>query len=1136
MTLETVILNKIDTLVNNIAREFRAFAVIDPRKRGVDYGISLEVTHETSENRMILSFCKDGAFYYVTMPAPYVENGVVLIRSNDVVRAVCPFWEEEREIELDYLDIMYRVILSTPNTPPGVLPSKLIKMTPLFRQVILSLNRNTPAPAIYQLQKAINEVVNKMPLHETYMNSMAMNNRLIFCDKVFEGLFSPADKLAYQTTKTKKYHKFGWTSLGLSDGGLADKNYMLKIDLRRLSPFGLRYHNPQRNLYSTLGMKGDEAPIVRSESQERLLQQGISRSGWNWFTAFVDVPDVFEDQILVDMRHANKEIHYTQRIQIFGTPLVKVGQALKCGDVISVGSHETSEIFDTACDSAKVTSVNAVKSNLSGCMMSAYNIVIEYSRKFCNGFKVTNLHGNKGVIRMKELGYAIDPVTGQERKIDVIVGAKTVGKRKNYGQILEAMFNSVLEKDGFQEGTVIADDWSQDLNSIKAGLAQRGFNNDGTWKCSTQFGELKAVCGNVFWGVIKTPHDQLWEKNETSLTNNKGLRRAGLKFSHVEFRSLETMLGENNPVLDEVTSYVQGYKPLNEMLAVLNSMKGVFPAGKQVLSYNMVKPIDQSKSVIIPGHYISGTVVDEFFKPDGFLLKLPFELVTVYDRTENAIEFQGIRSSANDCLINGEIPGQAPKVAGYNYWITDHIYIPEGLLRKCWRHASGMYGMSEIGVLVNSVILALHTFEADRNNDENSSKLQRIMSRYFNDISRMLGSKRGDMSTYGMSIRYPFSAKAVATLNNSLPKNVIEIHRDMATALGVNNGSEVLTERFPCLGFMSMRIQRVHITDNPLSKYVIGVSGNSLVSQNLDFDGDVLFVAAFHTPEAKELLAKEWANPNQSCHKHIKALNERKGAPHIKEFGLEDYNIVPFCDLTIDEHARIIEKNTGVKAQTGPVIALTYNIMRIVENSELAKEQKMKVAVEMFLEKAAQSVFEQKHGGKSLYEIVIDGICTANVEMLTEVGFKRSTTEKLCGLVRNEAMTIGVSNLLAHHQKAIERGSSNIISKIVKKKNRIYFASRSSLNPIALLEAIEQPAVDVPSRMFKRIIAEENTHLTHTEHLVMEKALCAFNSSAFKEAAVIMASVIDEELRGKDDIELIRKVGWRGKCWKTTTI
>jgi hypothetical protein len=346
-----------------------------------------------------------------------------------------------------------------------------------------------------------------------------------------------------------------------------------------------------------------------------------------------------------------------------------------------------------------------------------------------------------------------------------------------------------------------------------------------------------------------------------------------------------------------------------------------------------------------------------------------------------------------------------------------------------------------------------------------------------------MGTKNGEIATYAMSIRYPFSAKAVACLSTTLPKNTVECHRDMAKALNINDGDVVLAERFPCLGFMSVRPQKVRVTDDPMCKYVIRASGNSLVSQNLDFDGDVLYLAAFHTAGAKAALVKEWTNPNATCYSEIQKLNDRKGAPHIKEYGLQDFNIKPFGFLTCREHATIVEKNTGVKAQTGPVIALTYNIMRIVENSELAKDNKMKVAIEMFLEKAAQSVFEQKHGGKSLYEVVIDGICTANVEMLIEVGFKRGTTEKLCSLITTRASGLGIFDLAKFHEKAKRKGMSNLISTIVRAQNRIYFASRSQLECIELLKALEEPATDIPSRMYKWVMAGKAKYA----HTILEK-------------------------------------------------
>ena len=337
----------------------------------------------------------------------------------------------------------------------------------------------------------------------------------------------------------------------------------------------------------------------------------------------------------------------------------------------------------------------------------------------------------------------------------------------------------------------------------------------------------------------------------------------------------------------------------------------------------------------------------------------------------------------------------------------------------------------------------------------------------------------------------------------------------MANEIMVKTGDVVLVERFPCLGFMSVRPQKVQVTDDPMCKYTIRASGNSLVSLNLDFDGDTLFIASFHTPAAKLALKKEWTNPNPTCYREIKRLNERKGAPHIKCYTLQDYNITPFGDITCDEHAVIVEKNTGIKAQTGPVIALTYNIMRIMENSDLGRDQKVKVAAEMFLEKAAQSVFEQKHGGKSLYEIVIEGVCTANVEMLVEVGFKRGITDKLCNLVTQRANAMGIFDLTKYHQRMKERGGSNLISRIVREQNVIYFASRSQLGALDLLQVLEAPAVDIPSRMWKWVMAgKADKMVTVLEDQINRKGMENIRSANMRSACSALCEVVEDIFNG----------------------
>ena len=835
-------------------------------------------------------------------------------------------------------------------------------------------------------------------------------------------------------------------------------------------------------------MQGDELPIIRSRSIQDLTDQGISRTGWNFFTLFVDVPDVFEDQIVVDVIHKNKFVTYTKRFQVFGRPLVEINEKIKTGHILGVSPDDEPKLFAINCDSAKIKNISKTITNVGGMKIPVYNIIVEYQQKFKDGVKLINAHGNKGVIRLMSLGYAIDPRTGQNRKIDVIVSAKSIGKRKNYGQIMEALLNSITEpKDGSVSKIpiVLPDDWYIPMEEIKTLLENSGFNRDGTWECNTPYGKLHGICGRVFWGCIKTPENQIWKSGVTTSHDNKGIRNAGLKFSHVEIRALKTRLGEQNPVIDEIMSYAQGAENLQEMLNMVSSKIGILPENKVIKDVTNTKPINQNNGTIIPGQCINDTVIDEFFVPNGFIFKLPSPYQTLLDINDEILYegFPQIKEHINPQLLE--------KVT--SSYLIDKIYIPNGVLRKCWHHDSGKYGLNDIGTIVNNVILMSHRLVQSSFNDSLRGLYYRHLQEFFKRISVIIGTKRGQLSNYGMSVRYPFSIKAVATLSTTLPKNTIEIHRTMATQLNVKNNDITIVVRFPCLGFMSVRLQKIHITDDVMCKYTIRASDNSLVSQNLDFDGDNIYVASFHTSKAKLALNKEWTNPNSTCYTEIKRLNKRKGAPHIKCYTLDDYKIKPFHNLTNKEHAVIIENYTGVKAQTGPIIALTYNIMRIVENSTLERNQKLKVGVEMFLEKAAQSVFEQKHGGQSLHEIVIKAICIGDIDSLVNEGFQRSTTTLLVDIVKQKAASLGVMNLVQYHEFAKKSNLSNIISLIVRKQNRIYFASRSELNSMALIKALKEHAVDVPSKMFKLIMSGEINNInTKIEELDLEKRLRTF--------------------------------------------
>jgi hypothetical protein len=285
----------------------------------------------------------------------------------------------------------------------------------------------------------------------------------------------------------------------------------------------------------------------------------------------------------------------------------------------------------------------------------------------------------------------------------------------------------------------------------------------------------------------------------------------------------------------------------------------------------------------------------------------------------------------------------------------------------------------------------------------------------------------------------------------------------------------------------------------------------------LDYDGDVIYLASFHTTEAKKALLKEWTNPNKSCYGAIQQLNKKCGAPHHKAMSLDDIQIKEFPPLTEEKHAEYISRATGVKSHTGPVIALAYNVMRLVENSKLNDSQKINVGVEMFLDKVGNSVFSQKHGTKSLHDIVIEAICKADVNALVKEGFDRSISTLLCDLIIQKMKEIGFkASPEWYYENVTLVYGKNIISKLVGVQNLIYFASRSKLEGCHLLHCLNQPAVDVPSKTVKRILSGKGEAVrTPLDEYLRQRELHKLNTPEMRDTYEKMCSCLDEILSSK---------------------
>jgi len=1037
-----------ESLISSIRSEFnRALRLT---------GADVILTDKIIDGRLWLTFsqAESKTIKSLEIPLPVSdEKGLELLKNGNVLRVVCDYWLEREQARLNFHKVIVRILCDNVNAIRPDLDSG----GPLIDKIVKSFAKDQVSYMVSSAQKLINDIVNVMPLHETDMNSWAMNRRLIIIDPAFMIIGDPNERLEYQVQKNKKYYeKFGWTAIGLSDGVLSDKNYILTTDLRLLTPFS-QYHNPQRNLYSTLGMKGDELPRVRSASMQKLIDQGVSRKGWNLTTAIMDTPLNFEDQILVDRRLLGYSHKFDKRFVIYGDKiLVKKGEEIKTGDALGYSQDGQRVTMNIKCDRANVIKAKKDVELLNGDPIEVWVVVVRIKRFLRDGSKFSNLHGNKGIARFAELGYAIDPRTGEEIPIDVLISGKSIKKRRNGGQILEALTNNVMPGN---DPIVLGDDTVVEKDDVSKKLKEVGLPEDGTWMISTYDSEdHQAIVGKMFWGVTKDPEDQVWDGDRTEITNNRELRISGLKFSHVEFKALMTRFGAGNPIVDEIMSHAQGVEILQDELRILRSATGDIDQMYPVIDAKDINFVDTSNGIFNDLADIKGTIVDDEFMPEGFVLRLP-------------CYFQAIVQKDDLEYYTWGLPQEVQNPEDKYEYIYNKIFMPNALIRRCWRHPSGKWGLNTVGNHINRIVESSHRY-AESNEISDQLQIINSVARYLKNVSNQLGTKRGELSTYGMAVRYPYSSRATAVLSDNLPKDTIEIHDNMAKTLKVKTGDVVVAERFPCLGFMSVRPQYIKVTDDPQCKYVIRVSGNCLVSQNLDFDGDTIFLASFHTPQAIEALRNEMINPNPLCNDVIERMNASK-VPVWEEMTLNDFEMRRFPKPTNEEHADLVRKATGVKSHTGPVIALAYNLMRIVERNIPYSDVQQHVSLEVLLDFLGNTVFKQKHGIKSLQEEATDAICTGNVEEMVRLGFERQPSQLLCDLIRKEAASIKIRDIVQYHQKVKEKGWPKVINLIVRRKNKIYFATRAQLGPFNLLKHLEEKPVDLPSFMMSMMLKSD---------------------------------------------------------------
>lgn len=991
---------------------------------------------EVDSNTIWLTFAKEGVKQTISIPAPEIlPNGNSIITTQSGVQRAVGTWMVEDK-ELTYWELITWLFTGRIENYVNT-SSKRIYLERLFRSFDWGA-----APVVFRnFQRILDDFINKLPLVGTNMQVWAMCNRVQILEPGWDS-FTPKEALKYQHNKNLKH--FPWTSLGQSDSGMCN-NTLLKEDIRKTIPFGLSHHNPRRNLYQTLGMRGDEAPTVMSVSEKKLSYDGIQRSGWNLMTAFLDLPENFEDQIIVSKRLANLFIEESRKFVCYGNVIVEEGDEVYFLHPISIEPDGSYTRFNLHADKAFVDKVEDTNINFNGSKITVKSVTIKYKRLFKDGFKLTNRSGNKGIIVMNETGVMHDPIRGSV-PVDVIVSSKSVGKRKNFGQLLEAL-TTLLH--GNKE-IVVKDSIVCHTDNIKKALHKKGYNEDGTCKISNPWGDFNAVCGWVHWGCIKTPEDQLWNKFDTRTTNSREVRTAGNKFSHIETRALITSFGPKNPLVGEILSHRQGTDLVFESLKALDTLRGNEPK-LPIIRYDMLKFVDQSSGFFHELGELEKTAADPNIFSEGFYLALPENYVYVIrslGRGEYSEEFEH-----RDNVINTE-----------NCVILNKIMVPGANLRKFWKHQSGKYGLSGVSAMVNNIIGSIKQF---MNGEVEKDQIGRAIYMYFHGLSKNLSGKNGFISTMCMAVRYPWTVKGTAAVSECLEPNEIEIHASMAKDLGVITGDLVLVERFPCLGFMSLRVQKVRVTDETSCKYVIRVSGNSLASLALDFDGDVLYLMSFHSADSRKALEEEFNNPHKDRLEAFKKAADKK-IPTVNEMALDEYNIEIFPEIGASTNANIVRGLTGIKRGTGTIIALCYNLMRIIEREIGYNNIEMAVAMEKLLDRVANSVFSMKHAGKSLEAECREAICTADVEKMIALDLDPIAGAELARIILNKAEELGFSqeSLKEYFKVAEEEGKSSIVNTIVRKEHKCWFASRSQLHPVNMLNNLDAPPEDLSGTLF----------------------------------------------------------------------
>lgn len=126
----------------------------------------------------------------------------------------------------------------------------------------------------------------------------------------------------------------------------------------------------------------------------------------------------------------------------------------------------------------------------------------------------------------------------------------------------------------------------------------------------------------------------------------------------------------------------------------------------------------------------------------------------------------------------------------------------------------------------------------------------------------------------------------------------------------------------------------------------------------------------------------------------------------------------------------------------------------------------------MLTQKEAEQAVSDNIG--SLESLCKKGICTADTNLLIALGFPERTSFSICEVISSAATEFGIANLKKYFEECLKEKRSTIINMIIRRKHKLYFATRSNLPPVKLLTHLRKDRADLCEALYE--ISSYNTN------------------------------------------------------------